>query len=159
MALPFALPENVKVIEVAPIAAANAMVYDIVSCKHAHKVWFIVQHTGTSDTDMVLSLVENDDVAATTSAAVTKTFPIWVDADTSSGDALTKQTDAASYTIDTGAGKNQLVIIEWDPAKHTSGYDCIQLADTGGNASNNAVAWAIIVTRYPQATPPSAIID
>jgi hypothetical protein len=52
-----------------------------------------------------------------------------------------------------------LAVIEWDPAKHSAGYDCITLADSGGNAGNLVSVYALIAERYPQATPPSAIID
>ena len=138
MSLPYNLPENYKIVVAAQTAAANGVTYDTISCKDAHKVWFVVVSVGSSDTDQVLSLVESTDVGDTTTTAVTATFPIWVNTNTGSttADALVRQTDAASYTIDTGTTGNQMVVIEWDPAKHSSGYDCIKLADSGGNASN-----------------------
>jgi len=154
------LPENYKIVMVAPTAAANGVTYDIVSCKDAVKVWFVVTHVGSSDTDCTLSLVEATGVGGSTTA-VTATFPIWVDNDAgTTSDTLARQTDAASYKIDVGAGgANQVVVIEWDPAKHSSGYDCIQLADANGNANNNLTALAIIETRYPQASLTTAIVD
>jgi len=156
------LPENFKIVVVGATAAADSVTYDTISCKDALKVWFIVSHIGDSDTDCTLSLVESTDVANSTTTAVTATFPIWVNKTVNlSGDTLTKQTDAASYSINTTTAteRDQLVVIEWDPAKFSSGYDCIQLADTGGNNSNNITALAIIETRYPQATPPTVITD
>lgn len=161
MTLPVCLPENYKIVTAAPTAAGNAVAYDIISCKDAHKVWFLVYHQGTNDTDLTLSLVESTDVAGSTTTAVTATFPIWKNANVSSttADALSRQTDAASHAIDTGATYDQLVVIEWDPAKFSAGYDCIQLADAGGHASNYVTALAVIATRYPQADPPVAITD
>jgi hypothetical protein len=156
------LPENFKIVLVAPIAAANGVTYDVISCKDALKVWFIVSHIGDSDTDCTLSLVESTDVAGTTTTAVTATFPIWVNKTVNtSSDTLTRQTDAASYAINTttAAERDQLVVIEWDPAKFSSGYDCIQLADTGGNASNNMTALAIIQPRYQGVATQTVITD
>lgn len=155
------LPEHFKIVKVAEAAAANGVTYDTISCKDAHKVWFIVESTGTSDTDCTLSLVESTDVADSTTTAVTATFPIWANTNTASttSDSLTKQTDAASYVINTGTTGKQLVVIEWDPAKHSSGYDCIKLADAGGDASNTMSAIAIIDTRYKQDDPPIVITD
>ena len=160
MALPISLPEHYKIVAVAPTAAANGVAYDLISCKNAHKVWFIVFHQGTNDTDFVLLLQESTDVGASTTTTVTATVPIWVDTNAgTASDTLVKQTDAAGYTVNTGVTTDQMVVIEWDPAKHTDGYDCIRLADTGGNAGNYVTVLAIIETRYPQATPPTAITD
>jgi len=52
-----------------------------------------------------------------------------------------------------------MVVIEWDPALHSSGYDCIKLADSGGDASNNAAAIAVIDYRYKGTSVPVAITD
>lgn len=162
MAYPFSLPENYKIVTIAPTAAADSVTYDCISCKNALKVWFLIHHQGSNNTNMTLSLVEAQDVAATTNTtAVTATFPVWVnETAAASGDTLTREaTEAASYVVDADAAANQLIVIEWDPAKFSEGYDCILLADTGGHASNNVTVMAIIATRYAQATPPAAITD
>jgi len=161
MALPVSLPEKYKIVQLdSAITAANALDCDIISCKNAHKVWFVVSHGGASDADLTLSLVESTDVTGSTTTAVTAKVPIWVDADAgASSDTLVKQADAASYVINTGSSVEQLVVIEWDPAKFSAGYDCIKLSDSGGGGSNVVNAIAIIETRYPQATPPAAITD
>lgn len=156
----FTLPECYKIVQVAPTAAADAVTYDTISCKDAHKVWFIIQHQGANDTDITMSLVESTDVANSTTTAVTATVPIWVDTNAgTASDTLVRQTDAASYVINTGVGTDQLVVIEWDPAKFSAGYDCIQLADSGGNGSNYLTALAIIDTRYKGASQQTVITD
>ncbi len=160
MSLPFSLPENCKIVQVAPIAAATAVSYDTINCKNAHKVWFIITHAGTNNTDLTLSLIESTDVGGSTTTAVTATFPIWVDKNSgTASDALVKQTDAASYKIEPDQGGNELIVIEWDPVKFSAGYDSILLTDANGHASNNVFALAIIETRFPGATPPSVIVD
>lgn len=156
------LPENFKLVGIATPQAANGFsASDYISCKNAHKVWFVIHHySGGGDTDLVVSLKEATDVAAGTSAAVTATVPIWADSDHgTTSDGLVRQTDAANFTIDTGAGTDYLVVIEWDPALHTSGYDCIAVVATGGNANNIVAVLAVMETRYPADQPPTAITD
>ncbi len=168
MTSPISLPEQFNIVNIAPSQAANNVTYDTICCKNAHKVWFIISQDYTADTDITFSLTEATDVAAGTTAAVTKAFPVWYNADvaaivagdpTGEIDALTKITSGSSHEFDTTAGKSQMCVIEWDPMKHTSGYDCIKLTDAGGHASNYVTAIAIIETRLPGASPPSAVID
>ena len=169
MTLPFSLPEQFKIVNVAPSQVATAVTYDIVSCKNAHKVWFLITQLYVADTDITFSLIEATNVAAGATAAVTAALPIWYDVDVAAAttgaaatthfDMLTKITSGSSHKMDTGGGKSQMCVIEWDPAKHTAGYDCIQLADAGGHASNYVTAIAILQMRYPQAKPLSALVD
>jgi hypothetical protein len=155
------LPENLKIVRVQQTVAANAFTMsDYICCKNAHKVWFLINHAGATDTDITFALNEATDVAAGTNAAVTATFPIWEDADAgTSSDTLVRQTDAASLVIDPATEGSSLSVIEWDPAKHTSGYDCIAVSGSGGNASDTVTIIALIEERYQQATPPTAITD
>jgi hypothetical protein len=163
------LPEGYKIVNVAPSQAATAVTYDVICCKNAKKVWFVITQLYVADTDITFSLVEATDVAAGTTSAVTKALPIWYDVDVAAAttgaaatteiDNMTLITSGSSHQMNTGAGKSQMCVIEWDPMKHTAGYDCIQLADTGGNASNYVTAIAMIEVMYPQATPDSAVID
>ena len=157
----FSLPENLKIVRVQQVVAANAFTMsDYISCKNAHKVWFLINHAGATDTDLVLALDEATDVAAGTHAAVTATFPIWQDIDHgTSSDALVRLADAAGTTIDPATEGAALTIFEWDPALHTAGYDCIAVSGSGGDASNTVAIFAFIEERYPQAIPPSAIVD
>lgn len=154
----FSFPESVKVVTLYQ-GAANAVACDVISCKLANKVWFKITHTGSADTDLVLSLYEATDVAAGTNAAITATCPIWENTSLgTSNDVLSRvATDAYAYTIDTGVAPARMVIIEWDPAKHTEGYDCVYLADSGGNASNVVNIEAIIDPKF-QGTPLPAFI-
>lgn len=163
MTLPFSLPENFKIVQLDPVnTAANAFDADIISCKNIHKMWFVISHYGGGgDTDLTLTLIESTNVAGGSTTAVTATFPVWANTDVgTANDTMTKvTTDIASYVIDTGASNDHLVVIEWDPAKFSAGFDCIKLADSGGNASNVISALAICEMRYQQSTPPSVIID
>jgi hypothetical protein len=154
----FTFPEQCKIVNLYQ-GAANAVASDVVSMKNANKAWVCVIHTGSSDTDLAVSLAEHTAVGQS-AVAITDTFPIWVDADMgTSSDALVRQTDAYSYTIDTGVSGNQMVVMEWDPAKFSAGYDCLSLADSGGNASNVVSAFVVLDMRYKADQPPAAITD
>jgi len=168
MTSPFSLPEHFNIVNVAPIQAANAVTYDAICCKNAHKVWFIIIQDYAADADITFSLQEGTDVAMGTTAAVTAALPIWYNADvaaivtgdtTGAIDNMTKITSGSSHEFDTTLGKAQMCVIEWDPAKHTAGYDCIRIADANGSATNEVAAIAIIQTRYPGDQPPSVLID
>lgn len=153
------LPEELKPVLLYS-GAANAVACDVVCCKNVHKVWFLVFHSGANDTDLTLQLTEATDVAAGTNAAVTVACPIWRDNDAgTTSDTLVAQTADDNIVIDPATENPVLAVIEWDPVKHTAGYDCIYLADSGGHANNTVQIFALCQMRYASATPPSVIVD
>ena len=156
----WSLPENCKLVWL-NFTAANAVACDILSCKNAHKVWLIVAHNGSNDTDLTLQLAEYVDVAATGGASsVTLPCPIWACATAgTANDTFVRATDDDNIVIDPATQTSYFGVLEWDPSKHTAGYDCIGFTDSGGHASNQCFIMAIIEERYHQVTPPSAIID
>ena len=154
----FTFPEQCKIVELYT-GAANAVASDAVNMKNAKKAWVCVIHKGAADTDLVVSLAEHTAVGQS-AVAITATFPIWVDADVgTSSDTLVRQTDAANYTINTGDSANQMVVMEWDPAKFSAGYDTLSLADSGGNASNTVAAFMVLDMAYKADQPPAVITD
>lgn len=159
--LGFTLPENFAIVQGHEPVAANALgTCDYVSCKNMHKLWVILHHySAGGDTDLVLTINEGDDVTPTNSAAITVACPIWYNLDTSAGDTFTRATDAYTFTVDTGAGKDQIWILEWDPAKFSAGYDTFALASSGGNASNLVSVLYVASMRYKSDTPPTIITD
>jgi hypothetical protein len=163
MSYPWSLVENMKIVRVLNVTACNAFTLsDYISCKNAHKVWFVISHYLANDTDITIGLTEATSVAGGSAAAVVATVPIWVDIDHgTASDDLVRQTDAATYAIDPATAGSALLVMEWDPAKFTAGFDCIAVsgAGAGGHANNRIVIFALIAERYQQATPPSAIVD
>lgn len=156
-------PQEIPVTQGHEPVAANALgTCDYISLKNAHKVLVTVMHySGGGDTDLVLTLLEATDVAATDAKTLTAVMPLWANVDTSLTDTMAKQTDAAGYTIDTGAGKDQIVqfMIDASMLDMANGFDCIALHSTGGNAANIVSALYQVIPRYAQATPPARIAD
>lgn len=160
MAYPWTLVENLKITLLNSNTAANAVACDVVSMKNFHKGWFLVHHTGTNDTDLVLTIKEATDVAAGTNQTVPAAQRIWFDVDAgTTSDTLVEQAAATGLTIDPATQAPMVAVIEWDPSDHTAGYDCVYLGDSGGHASNFCTIWFLGAMRYPQATPVSSIID
>lgn len=157
----FTLPENCKVLEGHEPVAANALgTCDYVSCKNIKKLWVVLQHySAGGDTNLVLTINEATTVAGAGATAIEVACPIWYNIDTASGDTLTRATDAYTFTVDTGAGKNQLWILEWDPAKFSAGFDCFALVSADGNASNIVSVLYIAEMRYQSDSPPAVITD
>jgi len=155
----FTFPEDCHITNLYT-GAANAVACDIISLKNAHKCWIMFHHTGSSDTDLVLTLNEATDVAGGTSAAITVACPIWVDGDAgSSSDTLVRGTDTYAYTINTGDNPIQLGVWEIDPTIFSDGYDCLKITDSGGNASNVVSIFAITDPRQKADQTASNIID
>lgn len=157
MPVPFSLAESVKV-TLCYQGAANAVSCDYIDMDDYLKGYFLITHTGSADTDLTLTLYESDDVAGSTTAAVTTTCNIWADTNVgTSSDTQVAQTAAYAYTIDTGNYPAQMIMWEIDPAILSDGYPVVFLADSGGNASNTISILFVGIPRYPQATLPTTI--
>ena len=162
----WSLPENCKIVKLYGGAtngfSSTTVGSDYVSCKNAHKVWIVGYTWGTTAIDLDLFIYEATAVAAATNRKVTVTFPIWTCISTTSLDLLQRETDAATLHLDPNvADSTKLFVFEWDPAKHTDGYDCITCVGTTGNAADYIVLLAFIQERYPSrvATHVTAITD
>ena len=155
-------PEAFKIVECHEPETADAIdsTSDVICCKNIKKLWMVVHHySGGGDLDMVFTWYEGTDVAFGTNAVITATSPIWYNVDTSLADLFTRATDAATFTIDTTAQKNQIWVLEWDPALFSAGYDCFRPTTSGGHASNHCSILYIAEFRYQSDVPVAAITD
>lgn len=160
MALPWSLFENLKVVQLAsPETTNGAKTSDVISLKNAHKAWIVVDMTQAVGHATLLTPRQSTDVAAGTNAVLVKVVPIRANEDCGDTDTLVAQTAAINYTV-TNDIKDKQIIFEIDPVLLTAGYDCVYItAATSSQASNYWSVTAYLATRYPQATPPSAILD
>lgn len=161
---PLNFPEHYKLVlggSVLPIQAANALsTGDYICCKNVNKAWAVITHVGANDTDLTLEFSEAEDVAGTNAADVTKTFPIWRDNDSGTGsDTVSRSADAATAVIDPATQNPVLVVMEWDPAKFTAGFDCIAVKGNAGHASNNVHVLWVLEMRYQGVPFPTVITD
>jgi hypothetical protein len=157
----FTIPQGLHIVNAyGPCAAddidTNA---DYVCLKNVHRAFILVKHAGANDTDLVIGVKEATAVAGTSAAAITTTFPIWTSAGTTSADAWTKETNAATYTIDPATKGSAIVIMQIDPSILSAGFDCIQVYTTGGHADNFVDAMYVLQMSFKDPSPVSAIVD
>jgi hypothetical protein len=161
MARQYSLPQHQKIVQMLPPQTTNAAVSSqVISLKNAHKCWVVFDFLNAVGFASVPTLNQATSIAAGTNKAG-PTVPIWANEDTAATDTLVKKADAASYTM-TNDIKHKQVVFEIDPSRLdvNNGYDCIYFTmGTSSQATNFVSATAYLMQRYPQATPPSAILD
>jgi hypothetical protein len=141
-------------------ASTIADVSDAICLKDAAGVLIVVQHSGTTDNDVTLTVHEGATAteAAAGTYAVSATFPIWSNVAVAGTDAFTRETDAASYTIDSNLGGSYLICMYIDASILTAGRPWIQLGTDAGHGSNFFSAIYIIDgPRYAKASFPTYI--
>lgn len=156
----FTLVERTKFVEGLCPQVSAALTGDYISLKNAVKAWIVVHVQQANAATIAIGVNEAKAVAGTDAAAIAKTLPIWANEDLAGGDTLARQTDAATFTT-SAALKHKMVVIEIDPAKLSSGFDCIAVTLGASNAANIVEAMYVVQPRYEgsPANMPSLIID
>jgi hypothetical protein len=157
----FSPETNPIITALAPQAASTiADVADWVCLKNAKGCYIVVQYGGAGDTDPVFTVHEGATGTGTTAITTGAEFPIWKNEACTTTDALTRATDALTFTIDgnKSGGTIQLFVMYVPASILSAGYDWIQLGSTAGNAASFVSALYILDgERYQQGTPPTAI--
>ena len=139
---------------------------DYVSLKNYHRCAVVFfKAAGTAGDDPTLTIQQAQDVSGTGAKALNFTR-IWHKQGTLTGvgtfTAVT-QTAANTYTDATSAEIQAIWVVEIDAddLDVDNGFDCIMcsVADVGGNAQLGCAMYILYDPRYPQAAPPSAIVD
>jgi hypothetical protein len=98
-----------------------------------------------ADVDCIITFYECDNVAKDNPVLMTAEFQILANTDVSLTEAFTRQTAAANYTIDTGAGKSQKVKFTIYPAQMSAGkpvlYPNIGNSDAANIIAADYFAW------------------
>jgi hypothetical protein len=154
------IPEQFKIVNGTPVATTNAgITCDYVSLKNVHRVTIVAELLQAATHATVLGINEATAVAPTGAVAVTAVQKVWKNADVSSSDTLVRGTDAASIAATAGT-TNQQLVIQFDPATLSAGFDCIAATLSASSESTNfATVTYFLEMRYAQATPPTAVTD
>lgn len=157
----FTLPQGLHVVQAHEPAIISDIVAtsDVISCKNLQKLWVVASYAYGDDVDAVVTWHQGTDIAFGTSGAITAVCPIWYNIDTASADLFARATDAITFTIDAGAGKNQKWIMEWDPAKFTKGYDCFKIVFAGSACTGLCSVDYLGLPRHSADVLPSIITD
>jgi len=159
------LPELYKFVDATagPVTTNGGVTSDYVSLKNAHKAWILLQFTQAVGHATVVTLKEAYNVAAGGAKAVVSDHKIWVNEDTAAGDTLVRATNGKTVTL-TNDIKKKMVLVEIDPdaldINAATPFDCINFTVSDSSQAGNFVSGVfILLERYKQATPPSAIIN
>jgi len=157
----FTIPENLHIVNAYGPCAGNGIgtSADWVSLKDVVRAFVLVKCAGANDTDLVIGIKEATAVAGTSAAAITATVPIYTSVGTTSADTWTKQTDAATYTVDPATVGSSIVVMQIDPSILSAGFDCLQVYTTGGHASNFVDAMYLLEMAYKTQAGVTAITD
>jgi hypothetical protein len=133
-----------------------------INLKNCNGVLIIVMQLYAADTDLTITVDEGATAAEATAGTYPLTtgaeFPIWLNTDTATSDALVRQTDAVTVTINTGAHKNQIAALYVPTSVLTAGRYWIIPECSAGNIANYAsILYILDGERYQQETPPTAI--
>jgi hypothetical protein len=154
-------PEHFKIVEgLTPAADAAGRTGDYVSLKNCLMAYVLVHMDQGNAATVALTPYQATAVAGTSEKVLANAVPIWASQDWGTSDALTRATDAVNFTT-SAAVKHKAVLFQIDPAQLDveGGFDCITVKTGASNAANITAATYFLVTRYPQTTPPSAIVD
>ena len=163
MSYPFALPENVKIVEglVPQIGAAGAVTGDYVSLKGYHKAYVVIHYNQGDATDITWNVTRATAVAPTGAVVMTELMRIWSDLACATSDLLVERTPAVNYA--SGAAQtHKIIVFEVDPDALTETFDCIAGASTTAIAATSTVAITYyLIPRYPGRvlTSPTALTD
>ena len=154
------LPQDYKITQAIPptVGAAGALTSDTISLKHVQRLWIIVDITDAGGNALLLTPQRCTNVAAAGAAVLVNDVKIWSNVNTALTDTLVSVADAVNFTT-AGTAVNKQVVFQIDPASLGGAYDCLNLLTGAVNANTTISAVFVAEIRYPQATPPSIILD
>lgn len=163
MALNITLPEDFKLVDASggPVTTNGGVTCDYVSLKNVVKAWIVASFTQAAAHATGIDPKQATAVAGTSAKVFANVLPIWANEDTATSDTLVRQTSAITYNV-TADIKKKMVVFEIDPAllDVDNGFDVLGCTvDDSGEATDFVHVLYVLQTKYPQATPPSAIVD
>lgn len=157
-------PETFPIVEAHEPVASDAIAgtCNEVYLGNANGCLIIVHEDFAVDANHLVLTVHEGQTAAEALAGtsvIAATFMGWFCVDSGTSDAMVRQADAATFTLDgVTAGNNSVYAFYIPTAILSDGYDWIQSDWAAGDAGNLAsVLYMLDGIRYPQETPPSAI--
>ena len=157
------LPEFYKIVDATAgcVTTNGGVTGQGITTKGAQMVTLVLSFTQAQSHATVITMQEALTVAGGSAKTLTNNAAIWSNLATATNDTLVRRTDATTYTLATGAAKMQ-VVIQVNPAAmdNANSFDCLIFTLSDSSQATNFVSgvW-YIYNRYPQATPPTAVVD
>lgn len=162
MAHPLCLPETFKIVSgtAGIVTTDGGVICDYVSLKNVLKAWIVLQFLQAADHATVVN-PQRATLVDGTGAIATPAVNWWLNPSIITNDTLVAQTASATPTLTaSGAGVNELMVIQVDPAAMGATYDVMGcIITTSGQATNFVSVVYYLLERYQQATPPTAVLD
>jgi len=163
MALAFNLPSQCKIVQatLGAVTTTGGITCGFVSLKNVHKAWIVAHFNQAVGHATGMDPTQATVVAGGDAKAITAVCPIWANENCVTNDILVVATPAITYNP-TADVATKLVIFEIDPSGFdvNGGFDVLGFTlDNSAQATNFVSVLYYLWERYPQATPPSAIID
>ena len=157
------LPNDLKPVEASggSVTTNTLVTGQYVNLSNALRAWLLITLTQAVGFAEVISLTQAQAVAGT-GVKAGPTSKIWANEATGTNDTSVRQTDGASYTTNNTGSVVKQIVIEVDPAAFdaANGYQTAGFtASASSQATNFISATWLIQERYPQATPPSAVVN
>ena len=153
------LPQGCKIVQGwVGIGTAAPVNTDVISLKHAQMCWIVVNLATPDSSACAITPMRDLTVAGAAGAVLVNNCHIWYNLDTALTDTFIRQADDVDFT--TGATNDpKQVVIQVDPASLGGAYDCLYVTLGALSVNEAASVEFYIQPRYPQATPPSMILD
>jgi hypothetical protein len=155
------LPQDFKIVSgtLGARTTNGGITGDIIDLKNAVMVWMVAHYQQAVSHATTIQPVVGISIASC-ATAITFACDWWKNADISATDTLVAQTAATSFACTAGA-TDQLVVIRIDPADvvaQLATYHCLGFTIASSGQANYVSVVYYIQERYPQATPPTAIV-
>jgi hypothetical protein len=151
--------ENFTIVDGINLLGTTAAIEgDVISLKYAQKCWIVMAFhpAAVGVTITVQRVLTVDGVPAVLAAGTV--FPVWYNVNTAASDAFVRGADDDHYDF-VASAFNQLAVIEVDPSLLGAAYDCMSVVTTGYAVTDTLAVLYLVQNRYPQAIPPSMIVD
>jgi hypothetical protein len=154
------LPEYLKIIDASggPVTTNGGVTCDYVSLKNVKRAWIVLNFTQAVGHATGVDPKRATAVDGTGAAALGTAVPWWLNEDTATLDALTRQTDAVTGDV-AATIKKKMMVFQIDPAT-LGDYDVLGCdIDDSSQATNFVSVNYFLEMRYSSDLPPSAITD
>jgi len=134
---------------------------DYVSLKNVQMAWIVILLTQATGHETLIQPQVATSVLPTGAVSITFATDFWSNEDTDTTDTLVKQTTATSFSVD-GDVAHKMVVVKMDPSDVVAQgvtYDCIGCTIESSKQFNYVAALYVLQERYPQETPPTALLD
>ena len=134
---------------------------DYVSLKNVQMAWIVILLTQATGHETLIQPQVATSVLPTGAVSITFATDFWSNEDTDTTDTLVKQTTATSFSVD-GDIAHKMVVVKMDPSDVVAQgvtYDCIGCTIESSKQFNYVAALYVLQERYPQETPPTALLD